>query len=238
MRENSVLICGRSGSGKSTCLRDLQNPEGVMYLNCEGKPLPFSSKFYELTVTEPEQVFEALTAAESMANIHTVVIDSLTFLMEMFETKRVINAQNGMKAWADYGAFIKTLCLDYLNKCTKNVIVLAHIGTIYNDQDMVAETKVSVKGAIGKTNGVESYFTTVLYTKVVDLAKLTEQTPLLNITPKDKKRGCKHVFQTMLLKGSTQESIKSPDGLFDLNEIYIDNNAQFVIDRLKEFYKG
>jgi hypothetical protein len=236
MKEKSVLICGKSGTGKSTCLKYLDNPEGVLYLNCEGKPLPFNAKFMELTVTEPEQVFEALAGVETMPQIHTVVIDSLTFLMDMFESKRVNTAQNTMKGWASYGEFIRTLCLDYLNKCTKNVIVLAHVGTTYNEQDMVSETKVSVKGAIGKHNGVESYFTTVLYTKVVDLSKLPTNN-YLKVTPTDEFKGCKHVFQTMLTKDSTKESIKSPDGLFDISEVYIDNNAQYVFNKLEEFYK-
>ncbi len=39
--DNLVLISGESGSGKSMCLRNLKDPEGVMYLNCEaGKKLP------------------------------------------------------------------------------------------------------------------------------------------------------------------------------------------------------
>lgn len=32
-----ALICGVSGAGKSASLRDLINPEGVIYLNCESK---------------------------------------------------------------------------------------------------------------------------------------------------------------------------------------------------------
>ena len=41
----------------------------------------------------------------------------------------------------------------------------------------------------------------------------------------------------MLTKDSTKESIKSPDGLFDISEVYIDNNAQYVFNKLEEFYK-
>jgi len=33
--DNLVLVCGVSGSGKSASLRNLPNPEGVMYLNTE-----------------------------------------------------------------------------------------------------------------------------------------------------------------------------------------------------------
>ena len=33
--DNLVLIGGESSGGKTASLRNLKNPEGVMYLNCE-----------------------------------------------------------------------------------------------------------------------------------------------------------------------------------------------------------
>ncbi len=63
-----VLISGKSSSGKSASLMAVDNPEGVMYLNCEnGKKLPFKSKFKELTVTDPDQVYQAFSEAEKNA---------------------------------------------------------------------------------------------------------------------------------------------------------------------------
>lgn len=235
MLEKSVLICGHSGTGKSSCLKGLENPEGVMYLNCEGKPLPFKSSFKKFNITEPEQVFEALTKVNTMDNIHTVVIDSFTFLMDMYEAKYVANATNGQRAWGDYATFIKRFALDYLNKCKKNVIVLAHTGSVYNENQMVTEIKVCVKGSVGKTNGLESYFTNVIYTKVVDTSKL-QPNDYLKITEKEELLGCKHVFQTFLTKETRNESIKTPEGLFELNELYIDNNAQYILNKLEKFY--
>lgn len=35
MNNNLILVSGKSTTGKSMCFRNLQNPEGVMYLNCE-----------------------------------------------------------------------------------------------------------------------------------------------------------------------------------------------------------
>ena len=59
----------------------LQNPEGVMYLNCEsGKRLPFKTKFKQYIITDPLQVLEAFDHAESSPEIHTIVVDSLTYL--------------------------------------------------------------------------------------------------------------------------------------------------------------
>ena len=51
VNDNLVLLVGKSASGKSRSLKNLKNPEGVLYLNCEaGKKLPFRSKFIEKTV--------------------------------------------------------------------------------------------------------------------------------------------------------------------------------------------
>ena len=87
-----VLVSGKSSSGKSASLLDMNKPEGVMYLNCEnGKKLPFKSKFKELTVTDTAQVPQAFEEAEKMKDIHTIVIDSLTYLMDMFESTKVLN---------------------------------------------------------------------------------------------------------------------------------------------------
>ena len=35
VNDNLVLVVGKSAAGKSASLMGLENPEGVMYLNCE-----------------------------------------------------------------------------------------------------------------------------------------------------------------------------------------------------------
>ena len=77
----------------------IKNPEGVMYLNCEaGKRLPFKSKFKEFTITDPLQINEAFDAAETMPEVHTIVVDSLTYLLDMYESVYVLNSPNTMQA--------------------------------------------------------------------------------------------------------------------------------------------
>jgi hypothetical protein len=98
MNNNLVLISGKSATGKSMCFRNLKKPEGVMYLGCEGKGLPFASKFKQFTVTDPLQVYEAFNRAETMPEVHTIIIDSVTYLMDMYETLYVLTATNTMKA--------------------------------------------------------------------------------------------------------------------------------------------
>ena len=97
--DHLVLLCGKSATGKSASLMGLDNPEGVMYLNCEnGKKLPFKTKFKQFTITDPMQINEAFDRAEDMPEVHTIVVDSLTYLLDMYESMYVLNSTNGMQA--------------------------------------------------------------------------------------------------------------------------------------------
>ena len=233
-----VLLCGKSATGKSASLMGLEKPEGVMYLNCEaGKHLPFKAKFKQYTITDPHQIIEAFDAAEGMPEVHTIVIDSLTYLLDMYESLYVLNSANTMKAWGDFSQFFKTLMQQHVAKSTKNVIFTAHTSDTLNEGEMVMETKVPVKGSL-KNNGIESYFTVVLASKKVPLKTLKEYgSSLLNISPEEEALGFKYVFQTKITRDSVNERLRGPLGLFDTKETFIDNNMQLVLNRLHEYYQ-
>jgi len=235
-----VLISGKSSSGKSASLMAVDNPEGVMYLNCEnGKKLPFKSKFKELTVTDPDQVYQAFSEAEKMPDVHTIVIDTLTYLMDMYESTKVLNATNTMQAWGQYAQFMKQLMSQIVAKSTKNVVFLAHTSDVLNEAEMINETLVKVKGSL-MNQGIESFFTTVISTKKLPLTKLDDKvakSPAYAVTAEDKALGFKYVYQTRLTKETVNERIRAPMGMWNVKETYIDNNLQNVINRLHEYYK-
>ena len=100
------------GTGKSASLMNLKDPTGVIYLNCEdGKELPFPAKFQIYNVVDPKQVRAAIQKAEDMDEIHTIVIDSLTFMMDMYESLYCVDAKDGRKAWGQYAQFFKKLMM-------------------------------------------------------------------------------------------------------------------------------
>ena len=235
-----VLISGKSSSGKSASLMAVDNPEGVMYLNCEnGKKLPFKSKFKELTVTDPDQVYQAFSEAEKMPDVHTIVIDTLTYLMDMYESTKVLNATNTMQAWGQYAQFMKQLMSQIVAKSTKNVVFLAHTSDVLNEAEMINETLVKVKGSL-MNQGIESFFTTVISTKKLPLTKLDDKvakSPAYAVTAEDKALGFKYVYQTRLTKETVNERIRAPMGMWNVKETYTDNNLQNVINRLHEYYK-
>jgi hypothetical protein len=235
--DHLVLLCGKSATGKSASLMALKDPEGVLYLNCEaGKRLPFRAKFMQKTVTDPLQIYEAFDWAETQPNIHTIVIDSVTYLLDMYESLYVLNSANTMQAWGQFAQYFKALMQQYVARSTKRIIFTAHTSDTLNEGEMVMETKVPVKGSL-KNNGLESYFTVVIASKKVPLKALKDYgSELLTITPEEEALGFKYVYQTKITKDSVNERLRGPLGLFDTKETFIDNNMQLVVDRLKEYY--
>lgn len=235
--DHLILLCGKSATGKSASLMGLEKPEGVLYLNCEaGKKLPFKAKFIQKTVTDPLQVFEAFQWADTQDNVHTIVVDSLTYLLDMYESVYVLNSANTMKAWGDFAQYYKTLMQQHVASSSKNVIFIAHTSDSLNENEMIMETKVPVKGSL-KNNGIESYFTVVLASKKVKLKDLKDYgSSMLTITPEEEALGYKYVFQCKLTKDTVNERLRGPLGLFDTKETFIDNNMQLVLNRLHEYY--
>jgi hypothetical protein len=238
MNNNLVLICGKSATGKSLSLMNLKDPKGVRYLNCENnKDLPFKSDFDAYTITDPLQVYEAFLEAENHPEIHTIVVDSLTFLMSMYESQYVLGSTNTMQMWGEYAQYFKRLMSQYVAKSTKNVIFTAHTLDILNESEMVMETVVKVKGSL-MNEGIEAYFSTVIGSKRVKLKQLaTYGSDLLNISPEEERLEFKYCFQVKLTKDTVNERIRSSLGMWETKETYIDNCVQNVIDRLHTYYK-
>jgi hypothetical protein len=238
MSEQLILIEGLSASGKSLSLSHLREPEGVIHLNCENKRLPFKpGKLQTYNITMPDQVIEGIQYADKTASVHTVVIDTLDFLMNMYETNIVKKAVNGQKAWGDYFTYFQELMQVHIANSTKQFIILAHSHTILDEEAMMKTTAVPVKGAL-KNIGVESFFTTIVMSKQVPLRLLEPyKNPMLNVSDDDKERGIKYVFQTRMTKESAGEKIRSPQDMWTKDETFIDNNIQFVLDRLADYYK-
>lgn len=244
INDQLVLIVGKATTGKSMSLRGIPKPEGVMYLNCEaGKRLPFRGANFMrnkdgkvgFTITDPYQVYEAFNFAEKTPDCHTIAVDSLTYMMAMYENVHVLNSTNTMKAWGEYGNFFRNLMSQYVASSTKNVIFTAHTQDIVNE-DHIAETRVKVKGSLMDI-GIESFFSTIVATKKIQVPKLEiYSSAYLNITEEEQHLGFKHVFQTKLTRDTINESLRSPLEMWSDSETYIDNNIGHVLNRLHEYY--
>lgn len=235
-----ILICGESAKGKSASLRNIRNQEKWLYMGTEaGKRLPFQNKFRTARVDDPYQVPQAFDyAIEHPDEVEGIIVDSLTFLMDQYESQYVLTAPNTMRAWSEFQQYFKNLMQDKVIKFGKPVIFIAHTQKNLNENTGVWETCVPIKGSL-KNNGIEAYFSTVVAAKTVLLKDLKAySSDLLHITDDDEALGFKYVFQTRLTKETTGERVRSPMGLFAKNETYIDNDAQILLDHLNKYYSN
>ena len=235
-----VLICGASASGKSASLRNIRNQERWLFMGTEaGKRLPFKNKFRSARVDDPYQVLQAFDyAIEHKDDVDGIIVDSLTFLMDQYESGYVLTAANTMKAWSDFQQYFKTLMQDKVIKFGKPVLFTAHTLKVLNENTGEFEVSVPIKGAL-KNNGIEAYFSCVVAAKKMPLKDLKAyENDMLHITEEDELVGYKHVFQTKITKTTTGERIRSPMGLFSTKETFIDNDAQLLLDHLNDFYNN
>ena len=202
------------------------------------KKLPFRNKFNTVTVTHPMQVLEGIKAANDSEKIHTVIIDTLSFLMEMYETQIVLRADDSRSAWGDYAQYLKTLMQEYIAGSTKNIIILSHIADYIDESAGTKKVQVPLKGASAKV-GVEAYLSVVVNAKKVPIIELEKYpSEYLNITEEERIQGFKHVFQTKVTAKTTAERIRGPIGMFKANEVYMDNDVQLLLDILHEYYEA
>lgn len=237
VNEQLLLISGESGTGKSMSLRNIRNQERWLYLNCEaGKRLPFKNNFHTIKITDPYHVLAGFDHVNRNPDYDGIIVDTVTFLMDMFESKYIVGSSNTMQGWANYNQFFKTMMQDKVANSDKSVLMLAHTKAELDESAGIMRSAVPVKGAL-KNQGIEAYFSTVVSTKTMPLRELEKyKNDLLNITEQDEMLGFKHVFQTQLTKATVGERIRSPWQMFSVAQTFTDNDAQRMLDHLKQYY--
>jgi hypothetical protein len=234
-----ALIVGFSATGKSASLRNIRDQESWMYFGTEsGKRLPFKNKFQNFRITDPHQVHEGFDFAVSDPSIKGIIVDSVTFLMDQYESQYVLPSSNTMASWGAFAQFFKVMMQNKVTTFARPTIFTAHVLDVLDEKAMEIKTSVPIKGSL-KNNGLESYFSTVVAAKKIAIKELEKYgSKLLTITDEEKELGYKHIFQTRPTKSTVGERIRSPMGMFDKSETYIDNDAQLLLDHLDSFYKS
>lgn len=234
--KNIVLVMGPPNTGKTASLRNLRNMSSMVYLNTDMKDLSFRGKFLlQAEVSDANNIGAFISQIEQSAQATGAVLDTLTFLMRMYERQYVKNATNTQKAWGYYADFYGQFIHD-IKAGTKDYAILAHEDIFLNEQTAQMESKVPVKGSVGKT-GVEADFTTIVATRQVPLSKLAGyENDLLTITPEDEEDGFKHVFVTRVTKEYVGGKMRAPMDMWSRKELYINNDVQLVFDRLKQYF--
>lgn len=76
-----TFVLGRSGTGKSTSLREFKKADGIGYITATGKPLPFKNDIPQFHAKNYAQ----LIAAIKQADVPVVVIDDFNYFMSFEE---------------------------------------------------------------------------------------------------------------------------------------------------------
>lgn len=240
---HSILVCGESGAGKSMSLYEMRDRKDVLYFNCEGgKPLPFKNNFKNVVITDPNDILDFLEELRELQEetgqqpFNFVVTDTISFMMDMFETEHVINSTNSQKMWGEYAQFFKKL-ITASAKVNAFFIFIGHLDSWLDEDAGYFRSAVPVKGALAK-KGLEAYFTTVINVSK-QLMKVLNKHPndMLDITEDDEEIGYKHVFQTRTTKQTIGDRIRSPMGMWKKEQLFINNDIAPVIKRLIEYYE-
>jgi hypothetical protein len=207
----NIIVVGRSGTGKSTSLRNL-NPETTAVLNTERKQLPFKSAkdFMNVPISSLVEFNQAFDSAVASEKVETIVIESFTSLIEIIY-READKKFRGFDVWSEYNKQIDAI-LDKSKNTDKNIVFTA-IDGVYEGENGIAERYVAVDGNRWKKR-VEKEFVVCLYTD-----------------PKVSEDGVSYRFRTNTLG---TDSCKSPLGMFD--DLHIDNCLSNVIDKCNEYY--
>lgn len=229
-----IAVVGASGSGKSTSLRNL-DPESTFIINVAGKPLPFKGfkKNYTPLKQNPEtkrfegnlyntsdvnkigQILKIIDKARP--DIKVVVLEDAQYLMG-FEMMDRAN-EKGYDKFSQIAANFYSVLKEAMNmREDLKVIIITHSENMGDGLNPSYKIK-TVGKMLDNFITIEGLFTYVLFTDIVKSTDGEDRIEYKFITQSD---------------GTT--TAKTPMGCFE--EMHIDNDLQFVIDKIDEYNEG
>jgi ABC-type dipeptide/oligopeptide/nickel transport system ATPase component len=218
-----VFLVGKSGSGKSTSLRNLNSDETVI-INTDQKALPF--KNFKLNYSEEKRnyrktsdvsiVLATLKKVNELPNVKTVVVDTWSRIMTDAIMNPSFRAEKGFDKWGKMAAAQYDL-INFINDSMREDIIvylIAHPETHYDDAGFSSE-RIGVQGKMLEKFVPESFSTIVLYAEIVK-------------TPGQPN---KHVFRTV---SSGNDTCKTPLEMFEENEV--ENDLIAINETIREYY--
>lgn len=203
-----ILIIGKSGSGKSTSLRNCVDNPNWNLIRVLNKPLPFKGKIDGWKTDDYQQVMKCLYASKAKS----LVIDDAGYLITNQFMSGHASQGAGNAIFAFYnkiGDYFWNLIQFIITKLPDDKIVYL---MMHEDKDDSGEVKPKTIGKIlDEKVCVEGMFTIVLRC-------ISESN--------------KHLFVTQAADGAVS---KSPMGMFD--NLTIDNDLALVDKTVREYYE-
>ena len=201
-----VLVIGKSGSGKSTSLRNFKKDE-VGIINVISKPLPFKNDLITIDTDNYADIKKILKDAKAKS----IVIDDAGYLITNQFMRKHSNAGGGNAVYNLYNELADNfwnLIANEIRNAPNNRITYLFM---HEDKNEYGDIKPKTIGKLldDKVN-IEGLFSIVL---------------------RDKKIDKNYYFFTQSTEGDVA---KSPIGMF--NDLYIENDLKFVDDKIREYY--
>ena len=205
-----VFVIGRSGTGKSTSIRNLK-PEETVIINSDQKALPFR-KFKELY---NEEKGNKLKEAHKNPNVKTVIIDTISRLGTDYIMSNAFRAEKGFDKWNRMSGSIYDIINIINDKMREDIIVyvFAHPEVTYDEAGFSSE-RLLMPGKQLNNFVLESFSSIVLYT---DVAK----------TPG---KANEYFFRTVC----NNDTCKTPIDMFE--ERLVPNDLIEVSKTIREYY--
>lgn len=201
-----VLIIGKSGSGKSTSLRNCTDNEEWNLINVLGKPLPFKGKVPQVVTDDYSMVMKCI--AGSKAN--SIVIDDAGYLITNYFMRNHSSKGQGNAIFSMYNTLADNFwnLVEFIKKLPDEKIVYI---IMHEDTDDFGNIKPKTIGKLlDEKICLEGMFTIVL---------------------RGIQENGKHLFVTQADGGAVS---KSPMGMFD--ELEIENDLLLVDNAIRDYY--
>ena len=204
-----ILIIGKSGSGKSASMRNL-DPNRVALVNVLGKPLPFRGKFMQLVTDDYSKVAASIVSAPKK-NRDIIIIDDAGYLITNMFMRGHSNTGAGNGVFSLYNTIGDRFwnLIEVIRSEPSNARVYLMMHEDVNDFGQVKPKTIG--RLIDEKVCLEGMFTICLRCMISD---------------------GKHVFRT---QSDGSDVAKSPMGMFDAFEI--DNDLNMVDQKICEYYK-
>lgn len=202
----AVLIIGKSGSGKSTSLRNCIGNTNWGLINVLNKPLPFRGKIPQIATDDYEQVKKTL--AGSKAN--SIVVDDAGYLITNYFMRNHSTKGAGNQIFTMYNTLADNFwnLIEFIKKLPDEKIVYI---IMHEDVNDFGDIKPKTIGKmLDEKICLEGMFTIVL---------------------RCVQENGKHIFITQAEGGAVS---KSPMGMFESLEI--DNDLAIVDKAIREYY--